>query len=178
MKPARVFIALPIGQDQQQILRRATKKLMELPVRWIRPENFHLTLAFLGNCEPRTLVRIRHHLGDISAAPFGLGFRTIAPFPSAMGPMIAALPETSATLAALRQQVVAHLAMAGIELETRPFRPHVSLGRIARGHVREQTVPTPMSLQWTLAVEHFSLVKSEQTSQGSRYETLAVFDLK
>jgi len=174
MQSARCFIALPLNPEQQRSLRALLVSVPLTGVRLIPAQNYHLTLAFLGNCPARQLVLLRRRLGVVAAPAFTLDFLEIGPFPGPRGPVIAALPEANpASLIALQQQIGAALADTGMAAEKRIFRPHVSLGR--RHHSRPLG---PTACTWQLSVSTFELVRSELTPAGSRYHCLARFALQ
>jgi len=58
MKRHRIFIAINPPQDIQQELFAVTNEWRELPIRWTKPENIHITLHFMGNVDDDTLAHI------------------------------------------------------------------------------------------------------------------------
>ncbi len=139
MEEIRTFVAVELSDDLKHELRGAQKQLKSAPgaftVRWVEPDNMHLTLKFLGNV-PRSRVE---ELGDALApiselAPFSLNAEGLGCFPSVRRPNVVwvGLGGPVDRIEALARQVDDVLAAKGIEREARPFSPHLTLGRVNR----------------------------------------------
>lgn len=182
----RIFIALPVGEAACTALSDAQQALatLGLPVRWVRPEGIHLTLAFLGEI-PET------RLPDASAAmdaatpptetrPLALHLAALGAFPDRGAPRVlwGGLGGDLAQLAGLQARLTNALRVAGFELERQVFRPHLTLGRATgrwtTAHLdawnqhrqRHLLPPAP----WT--AEHLDLIQSVPGPGGSRYTVL------
>ena len=104
-------------------------------IRWLPPENCHLTLAFLGDLEEMRLEHLARNLGQsLADKPLGsLHFSEISPFPFNARPrVIAALAENTEWLKNLQSSCVKAARKSGIELDRRRFVPHVTLVRLNR----------------------------------------------
>lgn len=133
----RTFFALELGAAARLAAAEVVRGLRVRPggegVRWVRPETLHVTLRFLGETPPAALGALaRHVAGQTSALPpFTLALGGVQAFPSARRPRVIALhvaPE--APVVALAAAVEAGVVAAGFSAEPRPFRVHMTLGRI------------------------------------------------
>jgi 2'-5' RNA ligase len=143
-------------------------------VRWVPPENLHVTLRFLGDLEPARVASLAAHVRAQTAAlaPFALQLGALASFPPGRRPRVVVLelaPE--APLAALAEAVERGVVAAGCAPEPRAFRGHLTLGRVrergAPPSLAELTVP-PAVFEVTESV----LFASELHPSGSRYTPL------
>ncbi len=147
-------------------------------VRWVRPENVHLTLKFLGDVAEADLDRVAEVLEKIPERhePFEVALSGFGAFPSARRARIfwAGIGEGSERLRALARDVELSLEPLGFEREARPYTPHLTLGR-ARGRPAsletvEASAPGPHF--W---VRRMELMKSVLGRSGAAYSTVAAY---
>ena len=168
----RVFYALvPSEAVRLQFVALARDVARRSRGRAIMGDHVHLTLAFLGDVAATALPVLRRigdqlpHLGadlafDMLGAWRASGVAWVAP--DAVPPALLDLH------AALR----AALAAAGIDLDARPFRPHVTLARrCVQPHPRAHCTP----IRWP--VNRMALIGSELRPEGPRYSELGTWDL-
>ena len=157
-------------------------------VRWIRAEGVHVTLKFLGEVPVKKLPSVKLAIQEavVGHSPFELEFSNIGTFGGREGLRImwVGIAGDVLRLEALVRAVNAALAVVGFEPERRPFRPHLTLGR-----VRDE-IPTRQRAEIEVAVgkvgvpstswrtNHVSLMRSRFTSQGAAYEVIATFPLR
>ena len=149
-------------------------------IRWVAPERLHVTLRFLGEVTDADADAVRAAL----RAPFEAGAFTarasrLGCFPPSGAPRVVWLGvgEGRDGMAAVRAELDRRLASAGCARETRPFRAHLTLGRLKgwparsrRGVDRTLSDIEPETPRWR--VERVTLYESRRTSQGSRYHVL------
>jgi RNA 2',3'-cyclic 3'-phosphodiesterase len=132
--------AVPLVPDvpyANDVRHKLTGLLVELKdqcpgVRWVRPENIHVTLKFIGHVDPAKVNNILHALETIhSDQPVEIEFRGMGFFPNDRRPRVVWCGvQGSPNLAKLAQDIEAALAPLGIERETRAYTPHLTLARI------------------------------------------------
>ncbi len=106
--------------------------------RWTAPERWHLTLLFLGAVPDRQVPDLVAALGpEVAAgAPRRLGLAGAGRFGSARRPQVAwiGLDGEVPALADLARRLAAQARRLRLEVEDRPFRPHLTVGRWRPGH--------------------------------------------
>lgn len=176
-KPIRAFIAIHLPDDVKEYLGNLTDKLAETvpprTVRWVRPDRMHLTLRFLGDTDVALLPALERAL-DATAAqhrPFTLQLNGFGCFPNCRRPRVlwAGVDGDLAQAAGVKAALDTALAPLGWEEEDRPFRPHLTLGRV--NDARQLA-----SQKWPVAIESLAipaqaihLIESELTPQGPIY---------
>jgi 2'-5' RNA ligase len=135
----RLFVALEPPDPVRRRLAAAAAELRraagraEADVRWVAPGNLHLTLQFLGAVPEERVDAIEAALTGAAALarPLSLEVTGAGGFPSARRPRVVwlGLAGDVPTLAALVEELGRRLAPLGFPPETRPFSPHLTLGR-------------------------------------------------
>jgi 2'-5' RNA ligase len=135
----RLFVALEIPAAVREKLAALIEELRAVEAeaaakknaRWVRPENLHVTLKFIGNVDASKLDGIRAALGSVSSeGAVELRFRGLGFFPNERRPRVFwAGIEASRNLAALATEIDGAMEKVGIARETRAFAPHLTLAR-------------------------------------------------
>ncbi len=133
----RCFVAIALPDDVSKGLARAQSRLKRTGIRnikWMRPENIHLTLAFLGNIP---LDRIRDAAGAVDAAvlghtPFEAEATQLGCFGKRGAPRViwSGIEAGRQELISLQASLAKALRLNGFELEKRDYSPHLTLARI------------------------------------------------
>jgi RNA 2',3'-cyclic 3'-phosphodiesterase len=139
--PLRLFFAIELNLELRQALIQLVDELKQESwghrVRWIQPENLHVTLRFLGAADPTlipTLVE-KTHKAIQKIEPFPLQLYNIRFFPSPTAPRaIAADIIPTSELFELAHSLEEVAANLGFTPETKPYLPHLTLGRIIHHH--------------------------------------------
>ncbi|MFG3281399.1 RNA 2',3'-cyclic phosphodiesterase [Streptomyces sp. NPDC048111] len=130
----RVFIALAPPDDAKDELARALRPAYEAypRLRWNRIEDWHITLAFLGELPATTAPLLREPLAELAAArrPLGLALRGGGHFDERV--LWSGIKGELDALHALTTDVRAVIAQCRIPFEERPLRPHLTLARARR----------------------------------------------
>ncbi len=140
----RVFSAISLPEDiKKRLFRFVEKEYGGLPVRWVRWENFHLTLNFLGYVSDENISDvcgvIRSAVQDFQSFELEFVKTELGPN-SEMKKMIWASGEKSEELSSLKYQL--DKALGFHVREKREFRPHITLGRIRKEKWRK-ILPEP-----------------------------------
>jgi 2'-5' RNA ligase len=131
----RIFIAIKVdpGELFLKILSSFRHKHINDRITWVDPVNTHLTLAFLGNTEEEKIRIVLQMLKEISPGfgAFGFSLAGAGLFRSIQDPRVIWIGiKDQERLAELNALVMKGLINAGFNIEMRPFRPHITLGRI------------------------------------------------
>ena len=178
----RAFVAVFPPPEVREALAGAARELpVSGEVRWIRPENVHLTLKFLGDVPEDDLHRIAGVLDPLRLRhePFEARLSGFGGFPSAERARIvwAGIGEGSGALRALARDVDASLEALGFEREDRAYVPHLTLGRARGRPVALGVVETPSNIVG-FRVRSVELVESVLgAGGGAAYTTKATYPL-
>lgn len=128
----RLFTALALPPD---VVQRLELLQQGLPgARWVPPENFHITLRFIGEVAEPVAEDIAAVLSDVSVSPFSLTLEGLGTFgaDTKRSPLRAlhALVRSSEDLTRLQRKIEAALQGLGLPPESRKFVPHVTIARL------------------------------------------------
>ena len=182
----RLFAAIPVTGTAEEALRDLVSRYrsQDWPVKWVRPDGLHLTVKFLGPVESAGVPAIEAALAGASAGtprlPFSL--RELGAFPGfGRARVIWAGLESDAALELMVDRVERACAALGFPVEGRPFRPHVTLGRVREGRrLPEAAIATLEGAALPPAeflADRLVLLESRPGPGGSVYATLATFPL-
>lgn len=127
----RLFIAINFHEETRLKLKDI-QRLMRASAprgRFPDPETFHLTLAFLGECDENQLHAARDILSLMAFEPFELTFERIGRFMRRDGDLWWTGIALTRELKELQENLTNALISVGFALDTRPFNPHVTLAR-------------------------------------------------
>jgi 2'-5' RNA ligase len=184
----RLFVALEIPAAVRDNLAAQIKELRDLSAqvvdkrpRWLRPENLHVTLKFIGEVPPAKLDDIRSTLAAIrSDAPVDLKFRGLGFFPNEQLPRVLwAGIKASPNLPSLAANIDSALETQGVAQEKRAFTPHLTLARFEPPglHEKLRAVIQQNSGREFGSFEacEFHLIESKLKPAGAEYTSLASF---
>lgn len=184
----RTFIAVNLTDDIRQALSRTQEALKEkgADVSWVKPENLHITLKFLGEVEETRLQELRETIASSlrGTTPFRLTLEGLGVFPNLRAPRVvwAGAKEGAAELAALQARIEEGLCRIGFPREERLFIPHLTLGRVRSLRGREALVEgiskATSAAFGEMVLESVELMKSQLHPSGSTYTVLESFSLK
>ena len=181
MAHLRLFIAVetPLEIRVQIGAVQAQLKQSGADVRWEPEDKFHATLKFLGRTEDSQLPDVISSIEKIghSAAPLSLQYRGLGCFPSMNTPRVVwvGIEELNGALTPLYESIESAMAALGFERESRPFHPHITLGRVKskRGHHSLLTTLETITFDSKpVTVREVAVVKSELKPTGSVYTIL------
>jgi 2'-5' RNA ligase len=138
MSVIRAFIAVELPPEitacLAQVIGQLQDHLKGVPVRWVAPENIHLTLKFLGDVSPGNL----HLLTDMLRAEadtqcaLEISVGGVGAFPKVRNPRVIWVGvEAPQELHALQRGIEAQTTRLGYAPDDRRFSPHLTLGRVA-----------------------------------------------
>ena len=182
----RVFFAIPLPAGAKttlaDIMVILKKSIPSDTIRWSMLDNLHITLQFLNPVQRINLPVLiaGAHATLKNYKGFELEYGKLELFPAISSPKFISLDMSSlASLTELANTIAGLTSNQGYPLDTRPFRGHITLGRLGHNHVNqsmlEQLDMPVISASFTTEV---CLYESKPTHQGSHYLPLATFALK
>jgi 2'-5' RNA ligase len=184
----RLFVAVEVPAAARDGLAALVSELRSLEpkssakkLRWVRPENLHVTLKFIGSVPPEKLDSIYDKLARVrSDRPVELVFRGIGFFPSAKRPRVLwAGMVASPNLVAIAGDIDNNVAKLGIPAEQRAFTPHLTLARCERSGISaalQAAVESNAAREFAeLRTNQFHLIESKLKPSGPEYTTLQSF---
>jgi len=179
----RTFVAIPIPAAWEEHLAGVSRDLAGLVhgVSWVRPGNLHLTVRFLGDLEEggergpsRVGDAVARGAGGAEAPLVELG--RLGGFPSLDRPraLWVGISRGEPELLAIGRRVNAAIDAAGFDRADKPFRPHVTLGRVREGArgldaLRGYAPPPPPP---AALLDRIVVMKSDLHPSGARYTAL------
>ncbi len=188
METVRAFIAVDIGDEIRSTLDELQRKLKKVHsnVRWTKPKDIHLTLAFLGDLPIEELDRLTFAIDQAcrDVEVFELKGNSTGTFgkprhPRVIWAGIAACP----ALTTLQQRIGDALLAAEIAFDQKPFSPHLTLGRIKSVDPHTSSLLDMLEKYEDMAlgsviVSGVELMKSDLTPRGAEYAVLHRVALK
>jgi 2'-5' RNA ligase len=186
----RCFVAVDVPAKTRDAIAEAASALREAgpraEVSWAKPEKMHLTLKFLGEVAEATAPRLASAFAEVAArhAPFTLVAGGMGGFPSRSRPRVlwAGLVEGRREIGLLAADVERACESLGFPLEARPFRGHLTIGRVRSPRAIGRVVAAMDAFdeavfgRWT--VGELVFYRSHlHGSAGSTYEPLGRFAL-
>lgn len=173
----RCFLGLPVAAPMRQQLKRWCATAPAADICWEAAEDWHLTVAFLGQAEDTTITALLPAVASACAQAAVIHQPLAAParFPTEEGPILALEGKPEPALVALRNALAPLCKALGLPWEARTtFRPHVTL---ARRYPLESAVP-PLPGPLLLAADELLLYRSEPPdAAGQRYRIHARWPL-
>jgi len=163
----RLFFALWPDEPLRAILAGLVATLTAgVDGRWQRPDQWHVTLEFLGDVAPQRLASLHAAAGQVRLRTLSIVFDRVEHWRK---PQVLCLAASSVpdALADVVNELRAALSREGFSPDQRPFRPHVTLARKVRS-AESTTFDQP--IVWR--ADRFALVRSVTAPAGSRYEPL------
>jgi 2'-5' RNA ligase len=166
-KPLRLFFAVPVTAVRETAAGRA-RELAALggDVKWVEPDNLHLTLRFIGNSPGDSVGKWEEVLEGAARgrSPFSLEFDRLGRFGARV--IWAGVGEGAAPLKSLA---------VALGAEEDDFVGHLTLGRLRTARASKKllaAVDAAAPLRWSCPVSEVVLYSSRTTAQGPVYEPL------
>jgi 2'-5' RNA ligase len=134
----RSFLAFELPLEIKNVVARVSEELRQstLNARWVKVDNIHLTLVFMGNIETEDIPAIARGVKEVCQAfgPFDLSIKGIGCFPNSRNPRVLwlGLDGDLEPMSDFRDALQGHLTGFGIKEEKRKFKPHLTLGRFRK----------------------------------------------
>ena len=134
MLKAHYFFALSLPKDTKERIQELTQRAWTRDSfeKWVHPDDYHITLAFLGDSSPQQLDDAIDHIEAQvrSCSSFSLKLNQFGTYGKVDSPRILWLGvHHSPPLHLIRELVYDGCKEVGFQLDSRPFSPHITLGR-------------------------------------------------
>ena len=175
----RLFVAIDTPEPVRQRLAGLGGGIPG--ARWTPPEQFHLTLRFIGEVADATLDDIAEALAMVDLAPFSIRLKGVGHFPPRGSPRVLwAGVEDATTAARLHDRIEARLRRLGLPPDDRRFAAHITLARLRNapiGRVKEFLAGHAMFESEPFAVAEFHLYSSRLGPKGAIHRIEASYEL-
>ena len=135
----RSFLAFELPKEIREIISRGLAEMKKRPLdlRWVKPENIHLTVVFLGSVREQDLDSISDEVSKVCGryGPFDISLNKCGVFGSRRNPRVLwiGLDGDIKRMAFFKGSLTRHLKPFGMKEEKRRFNPHLTLGRFRKG---------------------------------------------
>lgn len=185
MSAIRAFIAINLPLFLQKELGNIIEQLKgpdTEAVRWVPPENIHLTLKFLGDVSPANLEILKKILEAKASrySPFEIRVGNLGAFPNQHRPRVIWVGIQAPTaLSNLYQGIENEAQRLGYAPEDRPFSPHLTLGRVAHNAAPQEVHQIGDKLSTiqvgelgVVTIDCIHLIRSDLRPHGAIYTSL------
>jgi 2'-5' RNA ligase len=187
MEEVRCFIAIELPDGVKRGLRELQAQLKagsQAPVKWVDPNNIHLTLKFLGNVAAGRIDEIGQAMTESvrGTSPFSLEVKELGVFPNSRRVQIVWVGVSGELekLSRLQQRIESGLEKLGFAPENRRFTPHLTLARLRdratpqeREKLGQLIAETEFEAAQSFTVNSVKLIKSQLTREGPIYSQLS-----
>ncbi|MBN2225743.1 MAG: RNA 2',3'-cyclic phosphodiesterase [candidate division Zixibacteria bacterium] len=177
----RLFIALPLPKEVEEELGRIIFALKQKGprIKWVTPKNVHLTVKFLGETPEKQVEAITDAVRQTAAGHTVITCATggLGAFPNLKRPRVywVGLTGQIDRLQAIARDMDEHTARLGFERENRPFKPHLTLGRVRESYGLDDLAAYIENYEFTpqpVILDRLVLFKSTLTPRGPIYDRL------
>ena len=180
----RLFIAVDLDDAARKAIAAEQARLKKAlggrsSLRWVRDDQMHLTLVFLGEVDDDGARRVVEAVEQpIAIAPFDAVFEGVGTFPPGGAPrvvwvgVLAGAPQ----MIAMQRELAGRVQHLGIELEDRTFHPHLTLARWRQARPADRRRVLAAAESRAIArvpIDHATLYRSRLSPAGSTYTALA-----
>lgn len=187
MKNLRIFFAIPLNEELSALCREFTEACENQSIRWIAPENLHVTLVFLGDFPENLLSSLLQHVENqlFKSKPFEIVFEKFTYYPYKKPVMIWGKffenPQYSGFVRLLNKACEDFYFDHHLEFTDHLHKdqiPHITQSRLKKQPHNLFPLPEAFNLHVRLNVSKYCLYQSELLSDGARYTLLHDFSLK
>lgn len=192
MEQIRSFIAIELPREIKLAIASLQDKLKAsggAPVRWVDPDNIHLTLKFLGDIDTGITGRIAAALEEAARGthPFKVEVSGLGVFPNPRRVQVVWVGLTGELekLGQLQKRIEDGLVPLGFPAEGRAFTPHLTLARVRdyagpdeRQKLGQLIEKTEFDVKYAIKVNTVQLMRSQLTREGPVYTRISTIELK
>jgi 2'-5' RNA ligase len=183
----RLFIGLDLPENIKDKLGAIEEELKKFVSsgKWVRRENLHLTLKFLGYCEEDKVEAISQKIKEVAQIrqTFDFRLRNLGAFPSIKRARVlwVGINEGAREFQALQEEIDKAVTDLGFPPEERQFHPHITVARLKIPRRLDENRLQNLSSQIpdeTLKARSIILFQSKLTPKGAEYSTVTENFLK
>ncbi len=177
----RLFIALPLPAEVEQRLGQLIDEFKPRGsnVKWAKPGNIHLTVKFLGDTDEKLVTKIGEEIDSV-ASRFSVipgVIDTLGGFPNLKRPRVIWAGSSLGIESAgkIAKQVDLAMRQLRFDKEKRPFKAHLTLGRVRQGRPVDELTPYLSNYKLepvVMTLDRLTLFKSTLTPSGPIYDRL------
>lgn len=173
MQKKKIFVEINVPRQLQRRLTQITAKWSDLPIKWMKEENLHITVSFVGYVDESVIPEICEKVGFAveNFESFDLEFSRIELGPDPTDPKAVILTgEPNKSLGMLNEEVERALGMR--PNTHKQFRPHITLGRIRKIKWDDLVEKPEISekINVSMTVDNISIMESK--GGGAEYVSL------
>lgn len=176
----RAFFCVELEESLKQSLQQLTRPLRQTTadVSWVKSENFHITLKFLGEIDSSLLTRLREVSEEVVTLvpPFTCTFDRTGAFPDERKPKVlwVGCSQIPQELVLLHAALDTQLEKLGFERE-RHFKAHITVGRVKEENKNRleglnKIFRKTTNFQFVSTATDLTLMESQLTPEGSIYK--------
>ena len=178
----RSFIAIELPLAIRSALAELQQELKgcNADIRWVKPDNIHLTLKFLGEVEEGRIDGIAHGISDVCRRHglLRLEVRGLGVFPDRRAPRVLWVDvHDDGLLGGLQREIEGAMVLAGFKAERRSYAPHLTIGRFRslrdKAYILERIGQISEKSLGFMDVKSAALMRSDLTPAGAEYSRLA-----
>jgi 2'-5' RNA ligase len=185
----RSFLAFELPLEIKNVVARVSEELRQstLNARWVKVDNIHLTVVFMGNIETEDIPAIAGGVKEVCQAfgAFDLSLKGIGCFPNRRNPRVLwlGLDGDLEPMSEFRDALQGHLTDFGIKEEKRKFKPHLTLGRFRKPKKMDSKEDQLLSKYEDISssvcsLKELILFKSDLKPTGAVYTKVEAWPLK
>lgn len=184
----RAFIAIELNLETRELLSSIQIELKKTraDVKWVKPENIHLTIKFLGNINSDQANEIKKILSEVAREnnQFDIDLSEVGAFPKKEYPRViwVGVEKNKDKVAKIAADLEERIVNLGIPKEDRPFQSHITIGRVRSNDNRADLVDKlktiTLAQKPSLLISKLTLFKSTLSPSGPIYEILSEANLK
>lgn len=174
----RLFVSIPIIHHLKEQLQSLPRKGID--ARWSHPEDYHITLRYIGEATAEHLESIKQGLETIKIKGFGLEIEGLSYFMAKSEHILYANVQSKRKITTLTAEINLKMQNSGFEMPNKPFVPHVTVARINNSSKLDQYLSSnSKKVRAGWKVSRFELMESGNSAEGKpRYKMLQGYDLQ
>jgi 2'-5' RNA ligase len=180
----RVFLAIDISDEIREAAAARIRELRgrhpETRVSWVRPDNLHITIKFLGETDEGRIAKVKRGMTGVASGlgPFEIGLSGAGQFSGRV--LHYNLEDKTGTVRELHKGVEVLASGLGFPPEKRPLQLHLTIARIRDNRNAAELIQSHLkgdAPQCRFTVDRLQLYESRLSPGGSRYTVLEGFPL-